>query len=172
MALVAARLRLDQNPVRERDRCQGPHPDRSQALARDPVWGRVRCRESAAVARYFSFANHAASARPILRILSEKREREAGTLASQGSSTPINASAAPASARFFINEIMLLLRSAGSSLRQKSCMIGDTPARNPKIAIAPIFGLTPSNRLVPPAMSGTAVAVTASSGAGTPFVAV
>jgi hypothetical protein len=65
--------------------------------------------------------------------------------------------------------IMLFVRVSGSSLRQKSCMIGETPARNPKSAMAPSFGFTPSNMLVPPINNGTADRVTANSGWGTPL---
>src|SRR5205814_2212813 len=39
------------------------------------------------------------------------------------------------------------------ALMQKSCITGETPARNPITAAVPIFGLTPSKMLVPPAIN-------------------
>ena len=51
---------------------------------------------------------------------------------------------------FLVNWIMSAMRLLGSCSRQKSCMIGDTPARNPIRAAAPSFGFTPSKMLAPP----------------------
>ena len=80
-----------------------------------------------------------------------------------------SASAPPANARFFEKLIMSFMRTSGSSLRQKSCMTGETPAKNPMMAKALNFGFTPSRRLAPPKISGSADNVTADSGVGTAF---
>jgi len=72
-------------------------------------------------------------------------------------------------ARFFEKLIMSFMRTSGSSLRQKSCMTGETPAKNPMMAKALNFGFTPSRRLAPPKISGSADNVTADSGVGTAF---
>jgi hypothetical protein len=45
-------------------------------------------------------------------------------------------------ARFFEKLIMSFMRTSGSSLRQKSGMMGETPAKNPMMAKALNFGFT------------------------------
>jgi hypothetical protein len=55
-----------------------------------------------------------------------------GTLAGHGSSTAMSAVAPPASAMFFMKLTVSFMRWSACSAFQKSCLLGEMPARKPK----------------------------------------
>jgi hypothetical protein len=73
-----------------------------------------------------------------------------GTLAGHGSSTAMSAVAPPASAMFFMKLTVSFMRWSACSAFQKSCVLGEMPARKPRMTAAASFGLTSSRTLRPP----------------------